>query len=78
METNVGKRTYFTTEALAEEINRRSSSSDTAQSTGLLAPVRRRMPNTNGVEENPAYRVATYFNTIRQKRMELQNGRTTV
>ena len=75
METNVGKRTYFTMEALAEEINRRSSDKETASSTGLLAPVKRRMRDSSGVEENPSYRVATYFNTIRKKRMELNNGR---
>jgi len=44
--------------------------------SGLLAPVKNFMKNTQGNDmvNQPAYRVAKYMNTIRNKRMEFING----
>lgn len=72
METNIGKRMYMQTEALAEEIRNMNKPAETP-ATGLLAPIRMKQDNQeSGEMESPAYRLATYFNTIRQKRMELK------
>jgi len=63
---------YLQTEALAEEI-RGSKQAMKAPTTGLLAPIRMKQgEEESGEMESPAYRLATYFNTIRQKRMELK------
>ena len=46
------------------------------KSSGLLAPVKNFMKNTQGNDmvNQPAYRVAKYMNTIRNKRMEFKNN----
>ena len=46
------------------------------KSSGLLAPVKNFMKNTEGNDmvNQPAYRVARYTNTIRNKRMEMKNN----
>jgi|TARA_E500000318_G_scaffold112018_1_gene133430 hypothetical protein len=77
METNVGIRTYNQIESLAKEL-KNNASAEATPTNGLLSPPKRKMKDMGGAEENPAYRVATYFNTIRDKRMERLNGRTTV
>jgi hypothetical protein len=44
----------------------------------LLRSTRRQNPMTPELEDSPVVRVAEYFNTIRDKRMEIKSGRTTV
>jgi len=77
METNVGPRGYFKTEGLANELRNRSVQAEPS-GNGLLRPTRRQNPMTPELEDSPAVRVAEYFNTIRDKRMEIKSGRTTV
>lgn len=77
METNVGPRGYFQTEALAKELRNRSMQAEPT-GNGLLRSTRRQNPMTPELEDSPAVRVAEYFNTIRDKRMEINGGRTTV
>ena len=73
METNVGQRTYLQMEALAKEIRNRNMQAEPS-GNGLLRPTRRQNPMTQEMEESPAVRVAEYFNTIRDKRMEIERG----
>ena len=73
METNVGQRTYLQMEALAKEIRNRNMQAEPSVN-GLLRPTRRKNPMSKEVEENPSYRVAEYFNSIRDKRMEIKRG----
>jgi len=77
METNVGPRGYFQTEALAKELRNRNMQAEPT-GNGLLRSTRRQNPMTPELEDSPAVRVAEYFNTIRDKRMEINGGRTTV
>ena len=43
--------------------------------SGLLAPVKNFMMNKeDDISSQPAFRVAKYMNTIRNKRMEFMNG----
>ena len=77
METNVGPKTYFQTEALGNELRNRNMKAEPTGS-GLLRSTRRQNPMTPELEDSPVVRVAEYFNTIRDKRMEIQRGRTTV
>ena len=77
METNVGPKTYFQTEALGNELRNRNMKAEPSGS-GLLRSTRRKNPMTTELQASPAVRVAEYFNTIRDKRMEIQRGRTTV
>ena len=77
METNVGIRTYNQIESLANEL-KNNAGAEATPTNGLLSPPKRKMKDAGGAEKNPAYRVATYFNTIRDKRMEIKSGRTTV
>ena len=77
MDTNVGPKTYFQTEALAKELRNRNMQAEPTGS-GLLRSTRRQNPMTPELEDSPAVRVAEYFNTIRDKRMEINGGRTTV
>ena len=77
METNVGPKTYFQTEALGNELRNRNMKAAPSGS-GLLRSTRRKNPMTTELQDSPAVRVAEYFNTIRDKRMEIQRGRTTV
>lgn len=77
METNVGPRGYFQTEALAKELRNRNRQAEPT-GNGLLRSTRRQNPMTPELEDSPAVRVAEYFNTIRDKRMEINGGRTTV
>ena len=74
METNVGKRTYRQMEILADEINTRSTQQSKPATSGLLTPINFRKQDTDDAVDQPAYRVAQYFNTIRNKRMELKRG----
>lgn len=73
METNVGRRTYNQIETLANEIRNRDVA-DKPATSGLLAPMKRFTKAEDNSAEQPAYRVAQYFNTIRNKRMELKRG----
>ncbi len=77
MDTNVGPKTYFQMEALAKELRNRNMQAEPTGS-GLLRPTRRKNPMTPELEDSPVVRVAEYFNTIRDKRMEINGGRTTV
>ena len=77
METNVGPKTYFQTEALGNELRNRNMKAEPSGS-GLLRSTRRKNPMPTELQDSPAVRVAEYFNTIRDKRMEIQRGRTTV
>ena len=77
MDTNVGPKGYFQTEALANELRNRNIQAEPTGS-GLLRSTRRQNPMTPELEDSPAVRVAEYFNTIRDKRMEINGGRTTV
>jgi len=77
MDTNVGPKGYFQTEALAKELRNRNIQAEPTGS-GLLRSTRRQNPMTPELEDSPVVRVAEYFNTIRDKRMEIQRGRTTV
>ena len=77
MDTNVGPKTYFQTEALAKELRNRNMQAEPT-GTGLLRSTRRKNPMTPELEDSPVVRVAEYFNTIRDKRMEIKSGRTTV
>tara|TARA_R100000654_G_scaffold39875_1_gene65739 strand:- start:391 stop:624 length:234 start_codon:yes stop_codon:yes gene_type:complete len=77
METNVGLRGYFQTEALAKELRNRNMQAEPTGS-GLLRSTRPRNTMTPELEDSPVIRVAEYFNTIRDKRMEIKSGRTTV
>lgn len=74
METNVGKRTYRQIETLADEINNLGAQQSKPAATGLLAPMSFKKQEGDTAVEQPAYRVAQYFNTIRNKRMELKRG----
>jgi len=73
METNVGQRTYLQMEALAKEIRSRNMQAEPS-GNGLLRPTRRQNPMSKDVEESPSFRVAEYFNSIRDKRMEIERG----
>jgi hypothetical protein len=73
METNIGPRGYYKTEALANELRNRNMQAEPS-GNGLLRPTRRQNPMTQEMEESPAVRVAEYFNTIRDKRMEIERG----
>lgn len=77
METNVAKRTYIQMENMIQNMDQMQQAS-AAPSTGLLAPRRMSKPMQNEatLEENPAYRVAKYFQTLRNKRMELNGGKS--
>ena len=77
MDTNVGPKTYFQMEALAKELHNRNMQAEPTGS-GLLRSTRRKNPMTPELEDSPVVRVAEYFNTIRDKRMEINGGRTTV
>ena len=77
MDTNVGPKTYFQMEALAKELRNRNMQAEPTGS-GLLGSTRRKNPMTPELEDSPVVRVAEYFNTIRDKRMEINGGRTTV
>ena len=77
MDTNVGPKGYFQTEALAKELRNRNIQAEPTGS-GLLRPTRRQNTMTPELEDSPVVRVAEYFNTIRDKRMEIKSGRTTV
>ncbi len=77
MDTNVGPKTYFQMEALAKELRNRNMQAEPTGS-GLLRSTRRKNPMTPELEDSPVVRVAEYFNTIRDKRMEINGGRTTV
>ena len=76
METNVGPKTYFQTEALGNELRNRNMKAEPS-GRGLLRSTRRQNPMTPELEDSPVVRVAEYFNTIRDKRMEINGGRTT-
>jgi len=77
METNVGPRGYFKTEGLANELRNRNMQAEPTGS-GLLRSTRPRNTMTPELADSPVIRVAEYFNTIRDKRMEIKSGRTTV
>ena len=77
MDTNVGPKTYFQMEALAKELRNRNMQAEPT-GRGVLRSTRRKNPMTPELEDSPVVRVAEYFNTIRDKRMEIQRGRTTV
>ena len=77
METNVGLRGYFQTESLAKELRNRNMQAEPTGS-GLLRSTRPRNTMTPELADSPVIRVAEYFNTIRDKRMEIKSGRTTV
>jgi len=77
METNIGLRGYFQTEALAKELRNRNMQAEPTGS-GLLRSTRPRNTMTPELADSPVIRVAEYFNTIRDKRMEIKSGRTTV
>lgn len=77
MDTNVGPKGYFQTEALAKELRNRNIQAEPT-GNGLLRPTRRQNTMTPELEDSPVVRVAEYFNTIRDKRMEIKSGRTTV
>ena len=77
METNVAKRTYTQMENMIKNMDQLQQAS-AAPSTGLLAPTKMSKPmnNEDSLAENPAYRVAKYFQTLRNKRMELNGGKS--
>jgi hypothetical protein len=77
METNVAKRTYIQMENMVQNMDQMKQA-NAAPSTGLLGPRKmgKPMKNEATLEENPAYRVAKYFQTLRNKRMELNGGKS--
>jgi|TARA_R100001509_G_scaffold163539_2_gene138315 hypothetical protein len=75
METNPAVRVYNTILNIADTIREKDDDKELPKN-GLLSP-RGKMSKEEPeqVEDSPAYRVALYFNQIRDKRKALQNGR---
>ena len=75
MKTNVSDIGYYQMEKLSEEIENQGVEQKTPTS-GLLSPtINRRKKDSNAkLEDSPAYRVATYFKTIRDKRMDINRA----
>jgi|TARA_E500000318_G_scaffold83451_1_gene79116 hypothetical protein len=75
METNPAIRVYNTILNIADTIREKDDDKELPKN-GLLSP-RGKMSNEEPeqVEDSPAYRVALYFNQIREKRELLKNGR---
>lgn len=73
MKTNVSDLGYYQMESLIAEMENMPAEQKTPTS-GLLSPtINRRKKDSNAkLEDSPAYRVATYFKTIRDKRMEIK------
>jgi hypothetical protein len=75
METNPAIRVYNTILNIADTIREQDEDKELPKN-GLLSP-RGKMSNVEPeeAEDSPAYRVALYFNQIREKRELLKNGR---
>lgn len=75
METNPAIRVYNTILNIADTIREQDEDKELPKN-GLLSP-RGKMgkEEPKQVEDSPAYRVALYFNQIREKRELLKNGR---
>ena len=75
METNPAVRVYNTILNIADTIREKDDDKELPKN-GLLSP-RGKMSKEEPkqAEDSPAYRVALYFNQIRDKRKALQNGR---
>ena len=73
METNPAVRVYNTILNIADTIREKDDDKELPKN-GLLSP-RGKMSKEEPEQDSPAYRVALYFNQIRDKRKALQNGR---
>ena len=69
METNMVRRAYRNTELLLQQMEREKP---VTEEKGLLAS-RRKRNTRDDMSSSPAYRVAEYFQRIREKRMALKN-----
>ena len=69
MQTNHVKRIYKTVEQIPTQ-----PTTQPKEKKGLLSPLNNKTLNNNEMVNEPLYRVAKYFNTIRNKRMEFKNG----
>ena len=75
METNPAVRIYNTVLNVADTIREQGEEKELPKD-GLLSPrgkVGKDKPEE--LEDSPMYRVALYFNQIREKREQLKNGR---
>ena len=58
---------------LALRLMDKNSANKSVPSAGLLSPMRSNKPKETN-KDSPAYRAIEYFNTLRNKRMEIKNG----
>jgi len=72
MITNNASNLYSQAELALRMINKNDTKKNVS-SAGLLSPMRSTKTKDTS-KDNPAYRAVEYFNTLRNKRMEIQNG----
>jgi len=74
METNIAQRTYQQMIDATDAMSRNASQQSSVPSSGLLSPRKQKASMDTSPDQEPAYRVAQYFNNIKQKRMEISRG----